>query len=151
MKFCKKCGRMLMSDGVGGYNCYCGHVNNDDETLIENNTPNVVSSPPVATKLKFSGSHNTTDTHIYKRENSQNVTTNDSAVKAGNNTYEIRCPKCKSINIQVLGNDRKSFSAGKALGGALLTGGIGLLAGFAGSKGMYDCFCKNCGNRFKIF
>jgi len=31
----------------------------------------------------------------------------------------IKCPKCKSFNI-------------KAVGGALLTGGIGLLAGFAG-------------------
>lgn len=47
---------------------------------------------------------------------------------------DIRCPRCKSTNIPVLGQKRKGFSAGKALGGAFLTGGIGLLAGFAGKK-----------------
>ena len=46
----------------------------------------------------------------------------------------MRCPKCKSTNIQVLGERRKGFSIGKAIGGALLTNGIGLLAGFAGKK-----------------
>lgn len=62
----------------------------------------------------------------------------------------IKCPKCKSVNIQVLGNDKKGFSVGKAVGGALLTGGIGALAGFAGKKGKYDVFCGDCGNRFKV-
>lgn len=62
----------------------------------------------------------------------------------------IRCPNCGSTKIQTLGNDRKAFSVGKAVGGALLTGGIGLLAGFAGEKGRYDMFCTECGCRFKI-
>src|SRR5690625_4923760 len=47
----------------------------------------------------------------------------------------VKCPNCDSINLQHLGNDRKGFSVGKALGGAVLTGGIGTLAGFAGKKG----------------
>lgn len=62
----------------------------------------------------------------------------------------IRCPKCRSTNIQVLGNDRKGFSIGKAVGGAILTGGIGLLAGFAGKKGKYEVFCGDCGKRFTV-
>lgn len=62
---------------------------------------------------------------------------------------KIKCPSCGSTNIQALGN-RKGFSAGKALGGALLTGGIGLLAGFAGKKGHYDVLCSDCGRTFKI-
>lgn len=62
----------------------------------------------------------------------------------------IKCPKCGGTKIQVLGNDRKGFSAGKAIGGALLTGGIGLLAGFAGKKGKYEVFCTDCGNRFQV-
>ena len=49
----------------------------------------------------------------------------------------MKCSKCKSTNIQVMGNNRKGFSVGKALGGALLTGGIGTLAGFAGK------ICRN--------
>ncbi len=62
----------------------------------------------------------------------------------------MNCPKCGSTNIQVLGNNRKGFSIGKAVGGALLTGGIGALAGFAGKKGKYDVFCMDCGNRFQV-
>ena len=65
----------------------------------------------------------------------------------------MKCPKCKGVNIQVIGNDRKGFSVGKAVGGAILTagtGGIGSLAGFIGKKGKYDCFCQDCGHRFKV-
>lgn len=61
----------------------------------------------------------------------------------------LTCPKCMGHNIQVLGNDRKGFSVGKAVGGALLTGGIGVLAGFAGKKGKYEVFCTDCGHRWK--
>ena len=61
----------------------------------------------------------------------------------------MRCPKCHGTNIQIMGNDRKGFSVGKAVVGGLLTGGIGLLAGFAGKKGKYDCYCNDCGKRFK--
>ena len=63
---------------------------------------------------------------------------------------KIKCPKCRSVNVQVLGNDRKGFSVGKAVGGALLTGGVGLLAGFAGKKGKYEVFCGDCGHRFQV-
>lgn len=60
------------------------------------------------------------------------------------------CPKCKSTNIQVMGNNKKGFSVGKAVVGGLLTGGIGTLAGFAGKKGKYDVFCMDCGHRFQV-
>jgi len=64
---------------------------------------------------------------------------------------KMRCPNvlCRSHNIEVMGNNRKGFSVGKAIGGALLTGGIGTLAGFAGKKGKYEMFCKDCGKRWK--
>ncbi len=51
----------------------------------------------------------------------------------------IKCPKCKSTNVQVLGQQKKGFSAG-----------IGLLAGFAGKKGKYEVFCGDCGYRWKV-
>ena len=63
---------------------------------------------------------------------------------------KLICPKCKSTNIQIMGNKKKSFSLVKAIGGTLLTGGIGALAGFAGKKGKYDCFCMDCGERFEV-
>lgn len=72
---------------------------------------------------------------------------NNSFTSANNN--KLCCPKCKSTDIESLGNERKEFSVGKAVGGAFLTGGIGTLAGFAGGKGKYEMFCKNCGYRWK--
>lgn len=62
----------------------------------------------------------------------------------------LECPHCKGTNLQVMGNDRKAFSVGKAVGGAVLTGGIGTLAGFAGKKGKYEMLCIDCGQRFKV-
>ena len=61
----------------------------------------------------------------------------------------IKCSKCKSTNVDFMDNKKKSFSVGKAVGGAVLTGGIGTLAGFAGKKGKDRWHCKDCGNVFK--
>lgn len=62
---------------------------------------------------------------------------------------KITCPSCGSVDVDFMSNDKKGFSAGKAIGGALLTGGIGALAGFAGKKGNKNNWhCKNCGNTF---
>lgn len=61
------------------------------------------------------------------------------------------CPKCNSRNLQILGQHKKGFSLGKAVGGAVLTGGIGTLAGFAGKRTKkVDVICMNCGNKFKM-
>ena len=62
----------------------------------------------------------------------------------------MKCPKCKGHNIQTLSDNKKQFSAGKAIVGGVLTGGIGLLAGFAGGKGKYEVFCGDCGHRWKM-
>lgn len=59
------------------------------------------------------------------------------------------CPRCKSTNIQIIGQNNKRFSVGKAVAGAVLLPGIGALAGFAGKKGKYDVFCNYCGYRWQ--
>lgn len=58
---------------------------------------------------------------------------------------KLKCPKCGSDQLQA-GN--RGFNAGKAIGGALLTGGIGILAGMHGSKKVVVS-CMNCGNKWK--
>ena len=55
------------------------------------------------------------------------------------------CPKCGSRELHA---EQKGFSGGKALAGALLTGGIGLLAGTIGSKDT-QITCLKCGKKFK--
>ena len=60
-------------------------------------------------------------------------------------TFEIGCPKCGSTQITA---NKKGYSAGKAVTGAILTGGVGLLAGFHGS-GKVLITCLACGKEFK--
>lgn len=55
------------------------------------------------------------------------------------------CPKCGSRELHA---EHKGFSGGKALAGALITGGIGLLAGTIGSRDT-QITCLKCGNKFK--
>lgn len=58
---------------------------------------------------------------------------------------QVKCPKCASTQISA---NKKGFSAGQAATGALLFGGVGLLAGTAGS-GNVKITCLNCGHVFK--
>ena len=55
------------------------------------------------------------------------------------------CPKCHSRELHT---EQKGFSGGKAFAGAVVAGGIGLLAGTIGSKDV-QITCLKCGNRFK--
>ncbi len=58
---------------------------------------------------------------------------------------EIKCPKCGSTQLTA---NKKGFSGTKAVGGAILTGGIGLLAGTIGSNKI-NITCLACGNQFR--
>jgi hypothetical protein len=64
--------------------------------------------------------------------------------ESSNDEY-LCCPKCFSKDLHT---EQKGFSGGKALAGALLTGGIGLLAGTIGSKDV-QITCLKCGLKFK--
>lgn len=55
------------------------------------------------------------------------------------------CPNCESRELHA---EHKGFSGGKALTGALLMGGIGLLAGTIGSQDT-QITCLKCGHKFK--
>jgi len=58
---------------------------------------------------------------------------------------EIVCPKCSSNQLTA---NKKGFSGAKAVGGAILIGGIGLWAGTIGS-GNIIITCLACGKKFK--
>lgn len=60
----------------------------------------------------------------------------------------VKCPHCKSTDVEFMVQQRKSFSIGKAAAGTILTGGVGALAGFAGKEGKKEWHCKNCGAVF---
>ena len=54
---------------------------------------------------------------------------------------DTKCPACGSKDYKW---STYGFSAGKALGGAILLGPVGLAAGLIGS-GKIECICKKCG------
>ncbi len=58
---------------------------------------------------------------------------------------EIKCPKCGSSH---LSTDKQGFSGKKAVAGAVLTGGIGILAGTIGSNKII-LTCLSCGKQFQ--
>jgi RNA polymerase subunit RPABC4/transcription elongation factor Spt4 len=64
-------------------------------------------------------------------------------VKKDDDEY-LCCPKCASKELHA---EHKGFSGGKALAGAIVTGGIGLLAGTIGSRDV-QITCLKCGNKF---
>lgn len=63
---------------------------------------------------------------------------------AVNNEY-LLCPKCHSKELHT---EHQGFSGGKALVGAAITGGIGILAGTIGSREV-RITCIKCGHHFK--
>lgn len=61
------------------------------------------------------------------------------------NEEYLCCPKCHSRELHA---EQKGFSGGKALVGAVVGGGLGLLAGTIGSKDV-QITCLKCGEKFK--
>lgn len=57
---------------------------------------------------------------------------------------QVHCPVCGSTQISA---QKKGFGWGKALAGGVLTGGIGLIAGFHGSRNVL-LTCLKCGHQF---
>jgi len=58
---------------------------------------------------------------------------------------EVKCPKCGSSQITA---DKKGYGLGKAVGGGLLLGPIGLLGGLIGSKKVMVT-CLKCGQQWE--
>ena len=59
---------------------------------------------------------------------------------------QIKCPKCGSTQLSA---NKKGFSGKQAVAGAILTGGIGLLAGTIGSNKI-KITCLSCGHTFNV-
>lgn len=62
----------------------------------------------------------------------------------------VRCPKCDNLNVAPIGESKKGFSVGKAIGGGVLTGGLGTMAGFIGKKRGNNFYCQDCGNIYTV-
>lgn len=59
----------------------------------------------------------------------------------------VQCPKCGSQHTNVLGE--QSFNLGRSIGGGVLLGPVGLLAGFAGKKSV-EARCSTCNYKWAV-
>lgn len=59
----------------------------------------------------------------------------------------VQCPKCGSQHTNVLGE--QSFNLGRSIGGGVLLGPVGLLAGFAGKKSV-EARCLTCSYKWVV-
>ena len=57
----------------------------------------------------------------------------------------IKCPKCNSDQLSA---NKHGYSLKKGIGGAVITGGIGLLAGMHGANRV-EITCLKCGHVFR--
>jgi hypothetical protein len=74
-----------------------------------------------------------------------NVIQNQPILSAQKEESLMGCPKCNSTQLSA---NKRGFSAGNALAGAILTGGVGLLAGGIGSSNV-SITCLKCGFKYK--
>lgn len=94
-------------------------------------------APSFFKKLANQVSYNSSDIQKEKRDRKQKIADNKSNGIAC-------CPKCGSTS---LSGNKKGFGIGKAVVGASLTGGLGLIAGNVGAKKV-RITCMNCGHDF---
>lgn len=66
-------------------------------------------------------------------------------IEIENTNNVLTCPKCKSTSLSA---NKKGFGLGKAAGGAILLGPVGLLGGLVGSNKI-KITCLSCGHVFK--
>jgi DNA-directed RNA polymerase subunit M/transcription elongation factor TFIIS len=175
MKFCPECGRSLsaaVSTGEKAVKLESAKESEKNEVEITETIEAAIKNEPVGSvkvgfktlmKSKSFGEFLAAKNNPEKAAEIQNRKWSEVVINSAKSTQEvaaikkaakieknaIKCPKCGSKNVQFMQQDKKSFSVGKALGGAVLSGGIGAIAGFAGKKGKKQWHCLNCSNVFE--
>lgn len=81
---------------------------------------------------------------IIMMRNSQENEGNNNRSKTNKNC--LVCPDCGSVHVDILDNTKKGFSLGKTVGGTVIAGPLGGLAGFTGKKNKRPKMrCLDCG------
>ena len=144
-KICIHCGYPLQKEIQ--YCPYCGKGNLEEDTLCKFCGKSLQKSDKTNELTKTS----CTSLKDFKEElDSPNdiVEIQKEQLNQQKQQYEAqaKCPRCGSVSLAC---NKKGYGVGKALAGALVFGGIGLLAGGIGAnKNIITCL--KCGHKFKI-
>lgn len=80
-----------------------------------------------------------------RRKNFEEAQARAKALAKAKAEAPVKCPKCGSTQISA---NKKGVSAGKAIAGAVIAGGVGLLAGALGSNEVIIT-CLKCGHKWR--
>lgn len=141
VQYCPYCGKPNSFESS-----FCGYCGKSfsKEVIVSNNSSNQNSEP--------------TDIMVFKKDVDKSIHTYqpqyDSTqlqqiqILQQQQQFEAqaKCPKCGSVS---LSGSKQGFGIGKAVVGAALVGGIGLVAGGIGSNKTVVT-CLNCGYKFKL-
>ncbi len=135
VRYCTSCGT---KNSIHDKNCIsCG------KSFIENNnqkaTNTSISVPERKDVMGFASS-----TPVVK--NPQPINHSQSVFVSNADENVARCPRCNSTSLSA---GKKGFGYGKAVAGAVLVGGIGLLAGGIGANKTVIT-CLKCGYKFEL-
>lgn len=106
------------------------------------------STVTIDTELQKITKANTSSCDKMVKELRKNVELKNAILKYNDNMNSpaVRCPKCSSKNVHLA---EKGYSGTKGFIGGILTGGIGLLAGFHGRHNLRGQ-CLNCGHKWSL-
>lgn len=150
MKYCSFCGK---ENVVGSEFCgYCGksfsNINPTEEincsSVLLKKKP-IVNLMDIKKEVDFYSELDDSEIDEFSEKQKEEII-RQQEIAMRNYNNQARCPKCGSTSLSV---NKQGFGVGKAVAGAVLLGGIGLLAGGIGSnKPVVTCI--NCGHTFKL-
>ncbi|HCQ6376177.1 zinc ribbon domain-containing protein [Clostridioides difficile] len=156
-KFCSSCGTPTLADTVDNDDLFI-NINGKELNLTniyKETKGDKILAIDIAMKTLGLGIKECKDI-IYPafKELSEKINIEEEKVELRENEYKqinvleddnvARCPRCGSVSLSA---HKKGFGIGKAVAGATIAGGIGLVAGNLGAKKV-RVTCLNCGKQF---
>ena len=140
MKFCPYCGKQVEVENQ--FCPYCGKsfINGDVSNAPPTEETNIVDIMDFKSKLD----HSDDPTKLQQTQLIQQQRLLEEQQKQYD--AQAKCPRCGSTS---LSGGKQGFGVGKAVAGAALFGGVGVLAGGIGANKTVVT-CLNCGYKFKL-
>lgn len=144
MQYCPYCGKQ--NDSTADFCAYCGKNLNlsikDNSVAVIENEESIETYDIMQYKNKIDSFNN--PVILQKAQIIQQQKQLEEQKRQFD--AQAKCPKCGSVSLT---SEKKGFGVGKAVVGAALFGGVGLLAGGIGANDTVVT-CLNCGYKFKL-
>jgi len=148
VNYCPRCGNISVDylDSICDY-CKTKMINTDIPSI--NLAQSVTSIRDTTKKVQeeYIFIHQDFDREMFETREAQEAKNIEENIKR--NKEEKNNPSCPVCGSTALSANKKGFGLGKAVTGGVLTGGVGLLAGFIGSRKV-EITCLNCSHHWTV-